>query len=223
MESTSLPTCPKCKQTDQIQKVTSIFAANTKEWKETSTGIDSWGNTVTTEHLRKAHTSLGLKLKLPDEPAGPTHPGLWYGIGGIVAFILSIFACSFIFVPMGFIVPLLGGSAFLPDLGGIPAWVVTAIAVGVPLLCFAILGLVFLVWLVRKIKTRFDRDMKSYHEKKTAFDRDELPRWQHARTRWEQLFYCLRDETVFIPAENKAIKADDMEKYLYDPTFRSQS
>ncbi len=223
MENSALPICPTCKQSDQAQKVTSLYASNTKEWKETSTGIDSWGNTTTTEHLRKAHTTLGIKLKLPDEPSGPTHPGLWYGIGAILAFVIFVFVCSFIFVPLGFIVPLLGGMAFLPDLGGIPAWVVTAVIVGVSLLCFAVLGLALLNWLSRKIRTRFDRDMKSYKDKKVVFDRDELPRWQRAKSRWEQLFYCMRDETVFIPAENKPVKADDMEKYLYDPTFRSQA
>ena len=106
MNTPILPICPKCQQTDQVQKVTSIYGANTKEWKESSTGIDSWGNTVTTEHLRQAHTSLGLKLKLPDEPAGPTHPGLWYGIGGLVVFILTITLCPLAFIPFSFIVPL---------------------------------------------------------------------------------------------------------------------
>ncbi len=90
MQSLSLPSCPACKQTDQVQKVTSLFASNTKEWKETSTGIDSWGNTVTTELLRKAHTSLGLKLKPPKEPSSHTQPGFWYGLGGLIL----VFLCS---------------------------------------------------------------------------------------------------------------------------------
>ena len=198
-----------------------MYASNTKEWKETSTGIDSWGNTVTTEHLRQAHTTLGLKLKLPNEPGGPTHPGLWYGIGGIVALVFGTMFCSVGLTPLLFILPLLGGAAFLPDLGGMPAWMVTALAVGIPTLCLGGLGLVLVFWVGKKIKTRFDRDMKNYHEKKTGFERDELPRWQRAKTRWEQLFYCLRDETLFIPGENRAIRPDDMEKYLYDPYFRS--
>jgi hypothetical protein len=218
-----VPICPKCKQTDQIQKVTSTFAANTKEWKS-STRTDAWGNTEITEETKRAHTSLGLKLKLPDEPAGPTHPGLWYGIGGLVVVILGSVLCPIALIPLGFVVPLLvGGSTILPDLGGLPGWAVTLLAVGLPTLCLGILGLVLVIWLGKKIKTRFDRDMKNYREKKAAFERDELPRWHRARDRWEQLFYCMRDETIFIPAENKAIKADDMEKYLYDPQFRSQT
>ncbi len=217
----ALPTCPQCRQTDQVQKVTSVFAANTKEWKETSSSIDSWGNTSTSEETKRAHTVLGLKLKLPNEPAGPTHPGLWYGIGGIVALVIASFLCPISLVPLGFILPLLGGSAFLPDLAGIPAWLITVLAVGLPTLCIGGLGLGLLVWLGAKVKKRFARDMESYRAKKALFERDDLPRWQRAKARWEQLYYCLRDETVFIPAENKPIKANDMEKYLYDPMFRS--
>ncbi len=221
MEYPALPICPKCKQTDQVQKVTSIHAANTKEWKETSTGIDSWGNTVTTEHLRQAHTSLGLKLKLPDKPAGPIHPGLWYGIGGLVVFILASILCPLALVPFSFIVPLAGAISFIPNISGLPAWAISAAVIGLPTLCFILIGLGLLIWLGSKIKTRFEQDMKNYKDKKAVFDRDELPRWQHAKARWEQLYFCMRDETLFIPAENKAVKAEDMEKYLYDPQFRS--
>lgn len=217
----SLPTCPKCQQTDQVQKVTSVFAANTKEWKESSTGIDSWGNTVTTEHLKNAHTSLGVKLKPPQEVSGPTHPGLWYGIGGIVTAVLGCFLCSFATVPFSFVIPIVTGSAFIPDIAGVPAWGITFLVIVLPTLCIGIFGLGLMFWLGSKIKKRWGRDMHAYHEKKAAFERDELPRWQGAKARWEQLHYCLRDETLFIPAENIAITVDDMEKYLYNPMFRS--
>jgi hypothetical protein len=202
--------------------VTSVYSSNTKEWKETSTGIDSWGNTVTTERLKEAHTSLGIKLKPPQEPAGPTHPGLWYGIGGLVVFILVSILCPIALIPFSFILPFgTFVAAFAPDGLGIPVGLLSALVIGLPILCFLALGLGLFTWLGVKVKKRFDKDMKNYKDKKAVFDRDELPRWQRAKARWEQLHYCMRDETLFIPSENKAIKADDMEKYLYDPQFRS--
>ena len=219
MQSLSLPTCPACKQTDQIQKVTSLFASNTKEWKETSTGIDSWGNTVTTEHLRTAHTSLGLKLKPPEEPASPTHPGLWYGLGGLVLVFLCSILCPISLSVVGAIAPLIGGligaSTILPALAGVPAWLVTSLALGLPILCFGVIVLVLGVWIGSKLKGLFEANMKTYHERKIAFEHDEFPRWQHAKARWELLHYCLRDETLFIPGENKSISVDEMETHLY--------
>lgn len=221
MDTNLLPVCPKCRQTDQIQKVTSLYGVNRKEWKESHTGIDSWGNTQSYEVAKEAHTSLGLKLKPPPEPAGPTHPGLWYAIGGLVAVILASALCPFALVPFSLIIPLLTGSAFLPEIAGIPAWLISVSVIGLPILCFGALGIGSIFWLGAKVRKRFDHDMKNYNEKKAVFDRDALPRWRRAKERWEQLYYCMRDETVFIPAENKAIQADDMEKYLYDPLFRS--
>ena len=214
-----LPTCPKCMQTDQIQKVTSLYASNTKEWKETSTGIDSWGNTVTTERLRTAHTVLGLKLKPPEEPTSPTHPGLWYGLGGLVLVFLCSILCPISLSVVGAIAPLIGGligaSTILPDLAGVPAWLVTSLALGLPILCFGIIVLVLGVWIGSKLKRLFEANMKTYHERKIAFEHDEFPRWQHAKARWELLHYCLRDETLFIPGENKSISVDEMENHLY--------
>ncbi len=224
MENQALPVCPTCKQSDQAQKVTSLYASNTKEWKETSTGIDSWGNTVTTEHLKKAHTTLGIKLKLPDEPSGPTHPGLWYGLGIFVLFVFGLILCPIALVPLSFIIPLgTFASAFVAEGSGVSAWLVSALVIGLPSLCILGLGLGLVIWGGTKARRRFDRDMTTYRGKKSVFERDELPRWQRAKSRWEQLFYCMRDETLFIPTENKPVKADDMEKYLYDPTFRSQA
>ncbi|MEW5872357.1 MAG: hypothetical protein AB1894_24045 [Chloroflexota bacterium] len=217
----TLPTCPTCKQTDQIRKVTSLYALNTKEWSESYSRTDAWGHTETVDEHKEAHTSLGLKLKPPPEPSGPTHPGLWYGIGGLVAFILLSALCPLVMLPLSLVIPALAGSTFVPDVSGVPAWAVTAAAIGVLTLCVGGLGIGLLVWLGLKVKRRFKRDLQNYKAKRATFERDELPRWQRAQSRWEQLYFCMRDETVFIPAENKAIKAEDMLKYLYDPMFRS--
>jgi hypothetical protein len=87
MASPVLPVCPKCKQTDQVQKVTSTYGVNTKEWYETRTSTDADGHTHSYQEKHEAHTQLGLKLKPPQQPPQPTHPGIWYGIGGFVALI----------------------------------------------------------------------------------------------------------------------------------------
>ncbi|HMZ08830.1 MAG TPA: hypothetical protein PK078_14535 [Anaerolineales bacterium] len=219
MVAYQLPICPTCKQTDQVQKVTSLYASNTKEWKETSTGIDSWGNTTTTEHLRTAHTTLGLKLKPPEEPTSPTHPGIWYGFGGLIIFflcsILGPIGLSLLGVIASILGGLIAGSTMLPNIAGLPVWLITSLVLGLPILCSGVVVVALIFWLGSKIRDRFNKDMKSYREKKAVFDRDERPRWERAKTRWEQLHYCLRDESLFIPGENKIIPVDEMEKHLY--------
>ena len=108
----------------------------------------------------------------------------------------------------------------MPEIQGIPTWLISLAVIALPTLCLAGAGIGLLIWLGSKVKQRFDRDMKNYRDKKAIWDRDDMPRWQRARERWEQLYFCMRDETVFIPAENKAVAAEDMVQYLYDPHFR---
>jgi hypothetical protein len=220
MDTSTLPVCPKCQQTDQIQKVTSIYGLNTKEWYETRSHTDADGHHHTYQEKHEAHTSLGLKLKPPAQPPSPTHPGLWYGIGGFVAFILFSTLCPMAFIPLSFVIPLIGASAVLPNIAGVPAWLVATVVFGGGTLCIGAIGIGILVWLGMLVKRRFDKDLGNYKDKKAIYDRDDLPRWQRAKDRWDQLYYCMRDETIFIPSENKAINADDMEKYLYDPYFK---
>jgi len=219
METPALPVCPKCKQTDQIQKVSSIYGLNTKEWYESRSTTDSDGSTRTYQERHEAHTTLGLKLKPPQQPPSPAHPGLWYGIGGFVAIILLSALCPVALIPIFFVIPMLAAVPFMPDIPGISTWAIIAVVVGL-FIVVVVAGIAVIVWLGSLVKKRFDRDMKNYRDKKAIYDGDDLPRWRRAKERWDQLYYCMRDETVFIPSEDKAIKVDDMEKYLYDPYFK---
>jgi hypothetical protein len=108
----------------------------------------------------------------------------------------------------------------VPNIQGVPGGQTWVAVTGGAVLCVGLVGLGVIIWLALVIKRRFDRDLSNYKSKKVMYDQDELPRWQRAQERWQQLYYCLRDDTVFIPAENRAIHAADMEKYLYDPYFR---
>ncbi len=111
----------------------------------------------------------------------------------------------------------MGSSNRLPNLAGIPAWLVTSLILGVPIVCFVVIVLASGMWISSMIKRRFEKDMKTYQEKKTVFDRDELPRWQRAKVRWEQLHYCMRDESLLIFGENNIILIGEMETHLYKP------
>lgn len=47
--------------------------------------------------------------------------------------------------------------------------------------------------------------------------------WQQAKSRWEKLYYCGRDDIVFIPGEKTSASVADMHTYIYsDPTRKMQ-
>jgi hypothetical protein len=50
------------------------------------------------------------------------------------------------------------------------------------------------------------------HRQKYAIEK---PRWDRAVHRWERLYYCARDDGVFIPGETPFIPIDKMQEFLY--------
>jgi hypothetical protein len=42
----------------------------------------------------------------------------------------------------------------------------------------------------------------------------EIPRWEKAMARWNQLYYCFRDDSVFITSE-KSVPISQMMEYIY--------
>jgi len=110
-----------------------------------------------------------------------------------------------------------GAPVEIPEIAGQPAWVVLA-AVG---LCLGLIVLAALVLGGILVKRRYDRSVAGYRQKKDQYERDDLPRWESAMRRWNELYFCLRDETVFLLGEEKIIRLDDLEKYLVDPYYRS--
>jgi len=216
MTTPALPICPQCKQTDQVQKVSSVYGLNTKEWIESRSYTDNDGDIRHVDEKHQAHTALGLKLKPPEKPKSPAHPGILYAVGiFVVLFVLSILC------PLGFIPIFIAAGVFaesnidIPVISNLPAGSLLAVG-GLILLLVG----VALIWVGILIKRRYDRAMTGYREKKTRYEREDLPRWESAMRRWNELYLCLRDETVFRLGEQKIIRLDDLQDYLIDPYYR---
>jgi hypothetical protein len=43
----------------------------------------------------------------------------------------------------------------------------------------------------------------------------EMPQWERAMARWEQLYYCPKDDVVFIPGEGEPVLADNIDELVY--------
>ena len=213
------PICPKCRQGDQVHKVIHLYDANTEEWTEEQLGMNVFGR-VQEEHVQhEAHTKLGLKLKPPEEPDSPRSPGLWYGIGIVAAIVVLLSACPFVVIPLAIAVPvMLSNSPSLPAVfrGSNGTTLTMLIVIAIVIIGLIVLGA--LVWLGILVKRRYDRDMVRYGDNKEAYEQ-EMQHYQRAKERWAQLYYCMRDAIVFIPAENKAVPVEDMGRYLQDAYY----
>ena len=211
MITPALPICPQCKQSDQVQKVSAVYGLNTKEWIETQTVRDRQGRMRQEHESHQAHTQLGLQLKPPEKPATPAHPGIWYGLGVFGVLFLLSFLCPFIIIPILIVVGVLAEAPVIPGIASLSDG--TLLAVGGVVLLLVVAGLVVAGILVKR---RYARAMAGYGEKKTRYEREDLPRWEQAMQRWNEMYLCLRDETVFLPEEQKVIRVDEVQNYLHD-------
>ena len=51
-------------------------------------------------------------------------------------------------------------------------------------------------------------------KRKQAF-KEEKAIWEKAFNKWNQLYYCARDDGVFIPGQNRFVPVDQMTSFLY--------
>ena len=86
-------------------------------------------------------------------------------------------------------------------------------------LCLLLLVVAALIWGGIAIKRRYNRALADFQVKQTRYQREDLPRWESAIRRWNDLYFCLRDETVFLLGEQKIIRLEDLQKYLLSPYY----
>lgn len=69
-------------------------------------------------------------------------------------------------------------------------------------------GLVILGWRARNRHLEKRRVSASQHDKAVA-------KWHEVMDRWNAMYYCSRDDGVFIPGEGKFVAIDQMHEILY--------
>jgi phage FluMu protein Com len=78
------------------------------------------------------------------------------------------------------------------------------------------------IWLSRR-KSREHRRrleiekarLKQHLDTEKAKLKEEEARWERAMRRWERLYYCARDDGVFVPGETPLLPIDELQDYLY--------
>ena len=60
-----------------------------------------------------------------------------------------------------------------------------------------------LAWVSLFILRKYRQNMAKYRQEKARVEGEDIPRWQAAMRRWEAMYYCARDETVFIAGQQQ--------------------
>ena len=208
MVSNQRVVCPKCQRSDNIQKVTVIVAQGTKVIEERG-GIDintDYGmDVLPLTYSSVARSNLARKLAAPEKPLPTRTYGCIaalfisrLGAGLVVCVMLmGLFFCSF---------PILAATYAQNN----------SLFVGVLVAGFGLLGLI----LFSSIRAGW-RQIRLTSEQRNSYDA-RVQVWEDSRKRWQQLYYCFRDDGVFLPGQSSFIPINQMSDYLKAATRRKR-
>jgi hypothetical protein len=192
--------CPKCQRSDRIQKVSTIVAQGTKvvdDERGFFVEADNGPDFIPFTYNSVARTSLARRLAPPAKPSSPDRYGCVavlfmtrLGLAILVGLMLAaLFFCSYPFLT-------------------VPYAQNDSLFVGVLVFGFAIMSLT-LVWAVRA-SWRQARSTSKWNNSYDARVRE----WEAAYARWKQLYYCFRDNAVFIPGHSTFVPVERAQEYL---------
>ena len=193
--------CPNCSRNDRVEKVSAIMNWQTSKqvgsMPITQVQSDGQGRISSSTTYRNftstERTVLAQRLSPPQQPSvGPD----W----GVILIVGSIFICGLVFT-----CSLCVGSTF----GSQTNSLVTSLFLcfGLPLLVdvFILIGAMIL-----------SKKLSADHKKRLIQCATvDIPIWQHAMDRWNQLYYCYRDDVVFIPNERRSVPIEQMRNLIY--------
>lgn len=222
----SLNACPHCHGLDQIRKLSAIVSSETL----TTSGVSATSTEAKIagdhqyysrtsdyvgrgESAGKIHTSsvtsintveasdLAKKVARPPRPSDPALPGSsvpeWFlvvsmVISGIIAY-LSVEATYSLHksVLLGFVIGI--------------------VVFGVFVMLVAFLGG------KAGFDERYKKSQVEYEVQKRQFARA-IAEWEEANKRWEKMYYCYRDDVIFVPGEELTARPSDTTRFCYGRT-----
>lgn len=216
--------CPVCNRNDKAEKITAILRSQMHNSQgityQTRTTMVHMGNAmvpVTQQVAIPIQTSqmseLAKHLASPSKPQpnmnivvrnGPSHFAL---ISAILTAILGIILL------LGTLVVAIGSMSSSTD-----ALVFTLlICCPISLTPLGVSALLFIFAVPRERKNNQEKEAiyaNKRHEFQLQAD-EQLKRWNLAMDRWNKLYYCGRDDCVFLPGTNTSAPISNMLEYLY--------
>jgi hypothetical protein len=200
--------CPKCQRADAVRKVSALVGEGTHAgetsgiaYVQAKHGLD----VIPVVQTSVSRSALAAKLSPPKKPTKPSGYGCVgallmtrMGLALVGSFLLlALFVCTY-----PFLMTLYQQNNLL---------FVAAIGLGLALI--GIMG----IWVLRSGW----RDARSTREGRTTYE-PRLEDWERAYARWQQLYYCQRDDGVFIPSYNTFVSVEQMQAYLYSTVKRKR-
>lgn len=200
--------CPQCRRNDRVEKVTAIRKSQVREISGTTEVTESYTDSEgkVRSRTRTVPTSsteasvLAQRLDPPPQPKGlsggssclPT--AVFIGAAGLFlsGMFCTLSSCATV-IGAGSSDDRISGIASLIFLAG------PAIAISV--------GMVFL-------GRRLRATAAEKEELKLEESRRMLSEWQNAMDRWNSMYYCFRDDGVFIPGEKEFAPLERMQQLI---------
>lgn len=221
MVSESAPVCPRCGQIDKVTKVLAIVSESISVGQyESVVPLQVQGKTIYLPSQRAIVSSnlLAQRLMWPQQPKKPershvrlkptkiprehqTHSFLWNWVIGIPAFVLSIPVAALlglqdivswlvvfgVLLLLTFYPTLLAFRYFFPSYKAYARWRKEDEALA-----------------KREIDLNYQEDVAIYNK------------WPAAVEKWQRLYYCARDDGVFVPNQSRFVPVEQMQSFLYE-------
>jgi len=220
--------CPRCNRNDRAEKVSAILSSqtqniNSQDWR-TEVYITPQGQRITRQvpisKVTKQMSELAKRLTPPEKPKPLPKPRLipypnkksnTLLIIGIILLVISAFF---------FVITLLAGfMEFFEDTGMfliclIPSFL--AVAAGVVLTILGIISNAKHKMNYQKARFEVTRRNRNVTKQWQEASEKRMSKWQKAMDRWDALYYCHRDDCVFIPEEGTYAPLTKMKDYLFE-------
>jgi hypothetical protein len=194
--------CPQCQQIDMVQKVSSIYTSGTSSTKTTGSSVGvgvplGKGSSATVMpmfHSMQGTNQSYLSARLSPPPQ-PARPPLWLQVLLILGSLLLGAPCVCCGTGVG------GAELSNLALSGNFSQSSGQMALG----SFVVAGLLLVGAIVVSVAM--------YRPKKKQYDANMADR-QIAVAKWNQLYYCARDDLVFDPGASLSFAPEAMNSYL---------
>lgn len=212
--------CPVCNRNDRAEKVSAILRSQTQNIQGTTyqkqASVRQVGNTLQTITEQVAipvqssqMSELARHLAAPVRPKKKSAPDIagksthYVLIGTIVFILLGLcsLSCTITYLVNSY-----------TTLEILVASVVALVSVAIVVRCVS-----FGIPNERKRNAQKKVDAEQKRQAFLLQEQNKHKQWEKAMERWNKLYYCGRDDCVFLPGTNTSAPITDMYKYLYEP------